>query len=250
MRPALVSIHDVMPETLSDVEELLRRCRHASLCPVTLLVVPGRDWRPAELDQLRGWVADGHELAGHGWHHRCRSIRGLRHRLHSWLLSRNVAEHLSLGGDEIAQLMKECRAWFREHGFDPPSLYVPPAWALGEVSAAQREAMGFEMVETLSGVLFLRSGLRRRLPLVGFEADRQFRCWPLGGWNALSRAFARRWTRPLRIAIHPHDQRLLLRQDLERTLCLPWKAVSYRTLAADGEASAGDADAELPVRAG
>jgi hypothetical protein len=226
----LVSIHDVMPETLGAVRELIDLCRQHRASPVTLLVVPGRSWTRDGLQTLRDWQAEGHELAGHGWHHRCRSIRGLRHRLHSWLISRDVAEHLALSSEQIVRLMERCGSWFGEQGLGVPSLYVPPAWALGPVDHARLRHVSFASVEVLGGVLSTRDGSLWRLPLVGFEADTRMRAAALRGWNRLNRRLASRGTRPLRIAIHPHDHRLRLHDDLRRSLERPLRTVPYGDL--------------------
>lgn len=227
---ALVSIHDLMPETITPVGELIEICRQHGLSKLTLLVVPGRNWQAADLSQLRAWVAQGHELAGHGWAHRCRSIRGWRHQLHSRLLSRDVAEHLALSGDEIVELWRACFDWFAAQNLTPPTLYVPPAWALGNVRADQLKRSPFPIIETTSGLLWTATGRRQQVPLVGFEADTVFRGLALGGWNRLVRSLASTSTRPLRIAIHPHDHRLRMRADLDRTLSLGFESISYRAL--------------------
>ena len=109
---ALLSVHDVMPQTLAPVADILARLRCLGLPPATLLIVPGCRWDADELAQLRRWQKQGHELAAHGWHHRARAIRGLRHRLHAALLSRDAAEHLALSSDEIAALMRRAHDWF------------------------------------------------------------------------------------------------------------------------------------------
>ena len=72
---ALVSIHDVMPDTMGEVAELVELCRQQGIDSLTLLVVPGLDWQPDQLGQIRQWQRDGHVLAAHGWHHRCAAIR-------------------------------------------------------------------------------------------------------------------------------------------------------------------------------
>ena len=125
-------MHDVMPETLSLVEDFLAFCSTHAIPPMTLLVVPGCDWRDEQLDRLRDLAGLGHELAAHGWLHRVGTPQSLYHRLHSTLLSRNVAEHLALDGESILALMRRSHAWFAEHDLPAPSLYVPPAWALGD----------------------------------------------------------------------------------------------------------------------
>ncbi len=231
VRPVLVSIHDVMPETLAEVSQLRDLCLAEGLTPITLLVVPGRQWETAQISLLREWADQGAELAGHGWHHSCQSIHGWKHRLHSQFLSRNVAEHLSLAPRIIVELLAKCRAWFVHQRLPVPRLYVPPAWALGRLSTRDILEQPFAMIETFSGVTH-QSGNRRRLPLVGFEADSLLRAPVLKAFNACGRAL---WssTRPLRIGMHPFDHKLRLRHDLKRLLSQEIKAISYSDLFAD-----------------
>ena len=65
----LISIHDVMPETRERVTDILERIAWLPPAAVTLLVVPGKDWRAADLDWLRDLSERGYPLAGHGWRH-------------------------------------------------------------------------------------------------------------------------------------------------------------------------------------
>lgn len=205
-----------MPETLDRVAEQLELIERHCPGPVTLLVVPGKDWTAFELERLRQWVTQGHRLAGHGWTHRARRIRGLKHRLHSLLVSRDCAEHLALDRAGIVELMTRNRQWFAEHQLPAPDLYVPPAWALGPVNTADLRPTGFTHVETLSGYLDIASGRFRRSALVGFEAASAWQVPVLKISNAFNRLLARRW--PLRVALHPDDHRLPLAGDLRRWL--------------------------------
>ena len=97
----LISVHDVMPETLGEVRGIVDAIERYGRRPATLLVVPGRDWKPAQIDELRRYRDRGHELAGHGWTHVAPQIRGFWHRLHSLTVSRNVA--LALGAIIVLQ---------------------------------------------------------------------------------------------------------------------------------------------------
>jgi hypothetical protein len=205
-----------MPETLHLVGEQLALIERHCPGPVTLLVVPGKSWSEPELERLRAWVEAGHTLAGHGWRHRARHIRGLKHRLHSLFVSRDCAEHLALSGEEIVELMRRNRQWFAAHELPEPELYVPPAWALGPVRPSELLATGFARVETMSGYLDLRTGRTRRSALIGFEAASLWQVPVLKLSNAFNRLLALRL--PLRIALHPQDHRLPLATDLERTL--------------------------------
>jgi hypothetical protein len=210
---ALVSVHDLMPATMPAVRRTLALLEDLAIHPVTLLVVPGSGWDTRGVDELRSLARAGYRLAGHGWRHRAERIRGLRHRLHSVLLSRRVAEHLALDRHEIAALLQRCRAWFAEHGLPAPELYVPPAWAMGDLDAATVRQSGFRYVEGFGGVLDAVSGRIEPSPVLGYEADAALRVPVLRLWNSWGRRRAARLGR-VRIGIHPQDIDHPLRGDL------------------------------------
>lgn len=217
MTGSLVSIHDVMPDTVDRVTALVERLRAQGHTAVTLLVVPGCAWQPEQIEQLKRWQAEGLELAAHGWFHRT-PIRGFYHRVHSRLISGTVAEHLALDRDGIAALMTASAHWFPDHGLEPPTTYVPPAWALGELPRDRLATLPYDRVEVTSGLLDAHSGQRQWLPLVGFEAVNRTTALFLRGWNAWQVQRARVTDRPLRVAIHPYDPELWLDHQLWRLL--------------------------------
>ncbi|MEX1197170.1 MAG: polysaccharide deacetylase family protein [Pseudohongiellaceae bacterium] len=228
-RQLLVSIHDVAPSTLPLVEELMALLTDNGLLPVTLLVVPATGWKNEELERLRSLQTSGAELAGHGWTHRARHVRGWRHRLHSALISRDAAEHLALDREDIRQLMLDCHDWFPEHGLTAPTLYVPPAWALGALPLSELHALPYHHLETLTGVYCRERNEFRRLPMTGYEADTRLRAVSVGLWNAMNLKWAGRH-RPLRLGIHPTDLQLRLGDDLKALIREGGTALSYRDL--------------------
>ena len=234
---ALLSVHDVMPETFARVADILPRISSAldEQCRkhLLLLVVPGRNWQPLQLRQMRAWQEQGFLLAGHGWLHEVREIRRLWHRLHSLVLSRRAAEHLSLAEAEIQQLMRDNHAWFAGEGLAPPDLYVPPAWALGKISSQALAETPFRYLEVTSGYIELQSGATRRLPLVGFEADTRLRQLALAISNQanLTLASHKRW---LRISIHPSDCELLPGAGIDGLLGRITRSLHYAELFAAG----------------
>ncbi len=214
---AVVSIHDVMPETLPAVQACLDECHRHGIRTVYLLVVPGRDWHAPGLSQLQEWVNEGCLLAGHGWLHHCERIDRPFHRLHSMLMSRNVAEHLAHDAEGIASLMQRCRAWFATQELPAPTLYVPPAWALGQIGDSQLRGTGFDQVETVRGVADLKRGRLALKPLLGYEADTGARKRVLSAWNRLNRYRAAACG-TVRIGIHPNDLVLQLGEELRHDL--------------------------------
>jgi uncharacterized protein len=214
---ALVSVHDVMPATLREVERMLRLLDGEGVSPVTLLVVPGVGWSRTGIKRLRSFQADGHALAGHGWIHRVDRIRGIKHRLHAALISRNAAEHLALDPDEIHRLIARCHAWFIDQDLGVPDLYCPPAWAMGSIPRHRLASLPFNRYELFGGILSTRTGRLHPVPLTGYEADTAARAPLIRLWNQVNRRRAARrgW---LRIGIHPRDLELRLADDLRRDL--------------------------------
>ncbi|TCS40155.1 polysaccharide deacetylase family protein [Reinekea marinisedimentorum] len=228
VKPAVISIHDVMPETLSRVEHILQN--HLASFPaqrILLLVVPGLNWSEAQLARLHRLQRQGYEFAGHGWKHEISGIRGLSHWLHSRLISRNAAEHLSYNQQELISLLTDNYRWFRRHGFNAPELYVPPAWALGALSKADLASLPFAAYETTRGFFRAEEACVSWLPLLGFEADTRLRAGFLKLWNAMNLRLATE-SRPVRLSIHPYDFEYLISGQLQAILN-GVEAVHWRT---------------------
>lgn len=216
-----------MPDTMELVESIVLRLKSVPAEKITLLVVPGLEWQPDQLEQLRQWQAMGIQLAGHGWVHQCGPIRTLYHRIHSLFISRNVAEHLSLSGEGVEALIQRCHRWFEERDLSVSELYVPPAWALGKWHQNSWEKVPFQTIETLQGLL-LSTGQLKKLPLLGFEADTRFRALFLQMFNHMSLNSAAKRNLPVRVSIHPHDFNLHLSPLLQQIVDSPLKWVSYQ----------------------
>jgi predicted deacetylase len=224
--PAIVSVHDLMPSTLERVMRILGLLADAGVPPATLLVVPGKAWTAGQLSTLRSLANRGHRLAGHGWAHKAtEGPRSLYHWGHGRLISRNEAEHLSRPPAQVSSLIERCYRWFTQVDLPAPSLYVPPAWAMGALGLQQLRSLPFRWYEILRGMVDGPSGRVRWLPLAGFEADTTFRKASLRVWNACNVLLAARTRMPLRISIHPGDLDLLLKADLEGMIRSPWHFV-------------------------
>ena len=226
-----VSIHDVMPATLSQCEALFALCQTRGIRPVTLLIVPGQPWADDDLRRLRHMLAAGAVAAGHGWTHQIdtRQLRGLGPRLHSVLMSKDVGEHLLLDAAGIAALIARCYDWFSANALPAPTLYVPPAWAMGRISRAALQGLPFSQYEYFAGVYDSAQARFEPSPVVGFEAVSPWRAHVVGAWNRLARARAQRGGR-WRISLHPQDLSLGLSAQLRRFLSEVEQPVDYTAL--------------------
>lgn len=226
-RQLLLSIHDVMPDTLDDVEHIVSELGDLGFSTMTLLVVPGSGWTADSLQRLKALRGNGAEFAGHGWRHVAHDIRGLWHRVHGLLISRNVAEHLALSPSQIRSLIQKCYDWFAANDLPEPRLYVPPAWAMGRIDRHDLDQLPFRQYETLAGIYDSGAARFRRTAMVGFEADTAFRALSCRFWNRLNLRAAGT-SKPIRVAIHPRDLHLLLADDLHGFLERGGQALSYR----------------------
>lgn len=230
---ALISVHDVMPETLTAVGELLNALGEIPPASVTLLVVPGRSWQQTDIDWLHEHQYLGYRLAGHGWMHFCGAPQSLYHRLHSLFLSRRAAEHLSLSRSQINERVARCYEWFAHQGLNSPALYVPPAWAMGNVTTSLLQALPFSQYETLSGVYHSDGDSFDRLPLTGYEADLPARAIFLRRFNQYQRYRAASTGLPLRIGIHPYDLQYRMANDLLQDVHSVERAMNYESYRCD-----------------
>lgn len=201
-----------MPETFDRVNAILAEMPREARHHLVLLVVPGRNWPKEQIDCLREWQSGGLILAAHGWGHQAKKIQGWYHRCHSLLVSRDVAEHLSLSPEEISTLLQRSFDWFGQHDLKSPDLYVPPAWAMGRIDKALLRASPFRYFETTWGMYDSHHHQFKWLPLLGYEADSSFRKYSLRGWNFCNRVVAGK--RPPRVSLHPFDLEYRLARDV------------------------------------
>ena len=230
---ALISIHDCMPENMDKIQHILNWLKDRNIPPVTLLVVPGKNWTENQLKLLKQYTLEGHTLAAHGWHHHTEPKKFL-HRIHSLIISKNVAEHLDLNQQGILALLNKSYQWFIQNHLPTPTLYVPPAWALGSIHRKTLSKTLFKQIEVTRGLIHLapnKQAKLQRLPLTGYEADSPFRVRFLKKWNQFQQHRAQVQSLPLRISIHPHDLDLPIADQLEQQLKNVQTFIKYSDLA-------------------
>lgn len=158
-----------MPHTMNKVNEIIHRLDKRLKTNLILLVVPGCRWSDNEIAKLKQYQDEGIYLAGHGWHHRAIKVNSFYHRLHSLLISRKAAEHLSLPSIEIFQLIENCYQWFIDKGFKSPELYVPPAWAMGRITLQHLSRSSFRYFENTTGLIDSSGEEKKCCPWLGLK---------------------------------------------------------------------------------
>lgn len=224
---ALVSIHDVMPDNINEIDKIIELLKQYEIDKITLLVVPGKDWDNKDIEKLKYYENSGIELAGHGWSHLVKDIRGLYHNIHSKIISRNEAEHLSLEKNEIIKIVKNSYTWFEYFGLNRPKLYVPPAWTIGKIDKKDLVNLGYIFLETGFGVHDLVNNFFYPIPVTGYMADTNLRVKSLKVFNHLNFLLP---FELIRISIHPLDLNYPLLTDLKRHLRKIKKFLSYSEL--------------------
>jgi len=212
-----ISIHDVSPKNLDKIIFIINHLnKKHNIKKITLLVIPGLDWNDEQIAIFKEWENNENiELASHGWIHESSPIKNIYHYLHSKLISDDCAEHLSLSKSSIIKLMNNSYSWFVDKGLTPPTLYVPPAWALGNINKKDLLKVPFSEVETTSGVYINNKFIF--IPLIGFETKNYFRFIIVKISNFINYLLYHIFGL-IRIAIHPNDFKLLLRKDIDKYL--------------------------------
>ena len=80
------------------------------------------------------------------------SPKRLFHKLHSFILSRDVAEHLDLDSQAIIDLMNESHKWFLENNLGSPSLICATRLGFRLCQIQRFKGHPFEQVETTRGI--------------------------------------------------------------------------------------------------
>ena len=211
-----ISIHDVAPNNLEQIESIINLLKKKyGINKLCLLVIPGLKWKTKQVKQLVSWQDSGLEIAAHGWNHRAGEKTSLYHMIHGVFISGNCAEHLSKNRNTLMDLIKNSYNWFVDNHFLPPTLYVPPAWALGNINTEDLTILPFTNYECTTGIYF--EGKYQFIPLVGFEATTYFRAFCLRFFNFFNYQLAK-FIGVLRITIHPRDFQLYLARDANNYL--------------------------------
>jgi predicted deacetylase len=231
--PVHVSIHDVSPAWVDEVEAALALCSRHGMKPA-LLVVPNfhgghaLDRHPRFAERLRHLQAQGHEVFLHGYYHQARRhADGLPHgqqgrpgRL-GWLFAQHIvsggeAEFRDVSRTEAAERLDAGHSLLTNLGLTMDG-FVAPAWAMTPWLLPMLKERGFAFCEDHLRIYDLQRDVTRASVVLNYASRSPGRLLSTVAYCRVAK-HARRFV-PARIAIHPADMRFaLLRHELESLL--------------------------------
>jgi predicted deacetylase len=223
-----VSIHDVSPLWVDEIEAALELCASADIRPA-LLVVPNFHARSPLVDdarfceRLRQLQARGHEIFLHGFLHQSRGrphgILGIEH--FGWFFAQRIASSDEAEMSELSPAQARERLDEGERILSAAGLrvegFVPPAWCMPRWLPSLLAARGYRFTEDHLRVYDPLAARARASVVLNWASRSPTRLVSTVAWCRVARHA--RAVAPARIAIHPGDMRvLLLRRELARTL--------------------------------
>ena len=212
-RALCVAIHDVAPATWPDCLCLLRALREVADLPLTWLLVPHFHGSPARSpacdNMLTRLLADGHELAMHGYTHADAggAPAGWRERFLRHTYARGEGEFAAIDTGHACRLIDGGLAWFAQRGW-PVHGFVAPAWLLGASAWAALDGYAFSYTTTWPRFHWriqggMRDGGILSPALVYAERNRAGRA--ASPMLASAMAAAMNKAPLVRVALHPRD---------------------------------------------
>ena len=250
--PVQVSIHDVSPAFVPEIEQALAACARFGAKPA-LLVVPDFHGRWPLLDypdfcaRLRVLQSAGHEVYLHGFFHKAR-IGDSAHDAHlpektggtgrpggvRWAFAQRVvsggqAEFCDLSREEAVDRLERGERTLRDAGLRVDG-FVPPAWSMARWLPELLAGRGYRFCEDHARVYDPAAGRARFSVVLNYASRTPARLYSSVAWCRVAKHAG--GLLPARIAIHPADMGLpLLRREIDRLLA--WGA---RDLVATGAA--------------
>ena len=212
-----VAIHDVAPATWAECLHLLRAIREVADIPLTSLVVPQYHGSAVQSHacelMLEALLAQGHELALHGYAHRDEvPQRGLfARRFLRTVYTQREGEFADIDVANARSRIELGLRWFGQRGW-PVNGFVPPAWLLGKHARSALAQFPFAYTTTYSHFHLLQPARKLFAPALVYSARNRARnCARNCAGRTLSphvaglMAYVSRKAPLVRVALHPRD---------------------------------------------
>lgn len=212
-RRLLLSIHDVTPATVPQVERLHKHlCDHGTARALAMLVVPDH-WNSTAVasdSSFKSWLRARHgagdEIILHGWSHRDESrADSAFSRFKGRWMTAGEGEFLSLLRDEALRRLRDGRALLEDIIGAPVPGFVAPAWLYGPGARAALAEAGFAFAEDHFRVWAPQSGaILARGPVITWATRSVPRAASSLAFAAVARATLNAFP-TVRIGVHPGD---------------------------------------------
>lgn len=177
--------------------------------PLTWLVVPCYHGHCATSvameDTLSSLLADGHELALHGYLHLDDGAppHGMRQRFLRTMYTTGEGEFSAIGEQEALRRLDLGLDWFARRGW-PVHGFVPPAWLMSDGARAALRQRPFRYTTSFGGFEVLPAGPRLQSPSLVYTARQRAGRW-LSPRVASITAAALAHSPLVRFSLHPAD---------------------------------------------
>lgn len=226
-RQLLLSIHDVGPRFVSEVDRHAERMAAAGVAHrYAMLVVPNH-WGVAPLSgsefstKLRNWASAGVEMFVHGWFHRDEARHNAAaDRFRARHMTAGEGEFLGLDRAEASRRMADGRKLIEDIIGRPVAGFIAPAWLYGDGAREALRDNGFAIAEDHMRVWSPRTNdtVLARGPVITWASRSRARIT-----SSLFAARALGWVLKkapvVRIAVHPGDVHIeVLNRSIDRTI--------------------------------
>ena len=206
-RSVCVVLHGVAPSTQAACDRVLTAVRAVADVPLTVLAVPRYHCErstPAIAQWLGERIAEGHELALHGYTHLDDGTpHGLVDQLRRGHFTQDDGEFRDLSMAEAMRRITAGVRWFARMGLVPRG-FVAPAWLMSLGTWEALRWMDMSYTCTLRRVVLMPERRAITSQALVYGTDSAWRRQASLAWNA-ALAVALRGNPLLRIELHPHD---------------------------------------------
>lgn len=225
-RQLLLSIHDVGPRFVSEVDRHADRMAAAGVAHrYAMLVVPNH-WGKAPLmgsdfgTKLRDWASAGVEMFVHGWFHRDEARHdGAANRFRAKHMTAGEGEFLGLTRGEAARRMADGRKLIEDIIGRPVAGFIAPAWLYGDGARQALRDNDFAIAEDHMRVWSPRNdAVLARGPVITWASRSRARI-ASSLFAARALGWALRHAPVVRVAVHPGDVHVdVLNRSIDRTI--------------------------------
>lgn len=207
-RVLIVSLHDLHPGSLSNIQAQIEFLESLGVNRTSILVIPHYH-HAQKLDQnssTLAWLDEcaeaGHDLVLHGYFHD-RTDQKEGNLFYTRFYTANEAEFLNLPNDEVINRIQKGSEIWRARGW-PLSGFIAPAWLMPITQHTLLRSLGFTYTTHLRTIELLRMGQSIHAQSLCYSTRAGWRVHASYLWNHYLHSKIRAYP-VLRLSLHPQD---------------------------------------------